>query len=240
MCQRRKPVIRAVADSPRRRWIAARGPVRQLNQAAGALGVQPQPVVPDVFPRAFRTVADAHAGALILLLFPAFFRIESARRNTSFLSSPLSSSLPRRSLMAYGPNLPKMYGAAAVGSGDRVGRRVNANRGRRPGFSFFGLRPGGLLPWPWRCPGSSSWRVGNRFSITTSGEIISATRASPSFATAAEPSDASEAYRISPTAAVLSGAATTLRQSCGGKAGPRFCCRKTDPRLRAGVPRSLP
>jgi putative ABC transport system substrate-binding protein len=98
-----------------------------LAAAAKALRVQPQPVAVqglNDFARAFRAAADARAGALILLPSPTFF---SGRARLAHLAvehnlpaiSPFAEFAQAGGLMAYGPNVTRMFGYAA-GIVDRI------------------------------------------------------------------------------------------------------------------------
>jgi putative ABC transport system substrate-binding protein len=95
--------------------------------AAGALGVNPYPVAvrgPEDLVRAFRAAADARAGALILLPSPTFFvgrvRIANlAAEHQLPAISPFVEYAQAGGLMAYGPNLTRMFGYAA-GLLDRI------------------------------------------------------------------------------------------------------------------------
>jgi putative tryptophan/tyrosine transport system substrate-binding protein len=100
---------------------------KSLEVAARALGVQPQPVAvhgPDDLARAFRAAADARAGALILLPSPTFFvsRVRMATLATEYrlpTISPHVEFAQAGGLMAYGPNVTRMFGYAA-GMVDRI------------------------------------------------------------------------------------------------------------------------
>jgi len=100
---------------------------KSLEVAARALGVQPQPVAvrgPDDLARAVRAAADARAGALILLPSPTFF-VGRVRLATLAAEHQLPAISPHvefaqaGGLMAYGPNLIRMFGYAA-GMVDRI------------------------------------------------------------------------------------------------------------------------
>ena len=94
---------------------------KSLEVAARALRVQPQPVAvrgPDDLARAFRAAADGRAGALILLPSPAFFRDRVRMANLAAehrlpAISPFVEFAQAGGLMAYGPNITRMYGYAA-------------------------------------------------------------------------------------------------------------------------------
>ena len=94
---------------------------KSLAVAAGALGVHPQPVAvrgPEDLARAFRAAADARAGALILLPSPIFFwgRVRVAHLAAEHqlpTISPFVEFAQAGGLMAYGPNVTRMFGYAA-------------------------------------------------------------------------------------------------------------------------------
>jgi putative ABC transport system substrate-binding protein len=94
---------------------------KSLEVASRALGVQPRLVaVPgtDDLVRAFRAAADTRAGALILLPSPAFFadrvRMANLAAEHGLPSiSPFLEFAQAGGLMAYGPNITKMWGHAA-------------------------------------------------------------------------------------------------------------------------------
>lgn len=100
---------------------------KSLAVAAGALGVHPHPVAVrglDDLVRAFRASADARAGALILLPSPTFFvgraRIANlAAEHQLPAISPFVEYAQAGGLMAYGPNVTRMFGYAA-GIVDRI------------------------------------------------------------------------------------------------------------------------
>jgi putative ABC transport system substrate-binding protein len=100
---------------------------KSLELAARALGVQPQPVAvrgADDFARAFRAAADARVGALIILPSPTFFvgRVRMANLAAEHrlpAISPHVEFTQAGGLMAYGPNVTKMFGDAA-GFVDRI------------------------------------------------------------------------------------------------------------------------
>lgn len=94
---------------------------RSLDVASRALGVQPHLVAvrgTDDLARAFRAAADTRAGALILLPSPAFFgdRVRMAKLAGEHglpSISPFFEFAQAGGLMAYGPNLVKMWGQTA-------------------------------------------------------------------------------------------------------------------------------
>jgi len=100
---------------------------KSLAVAAGALGVHLQPVAvrgPEDLARAFRAAADARAGALILLPSPTFFvgRVRLANLAAEHQLPAISSHAEfakAGGLMAYGPNLRRMF-AYAAGIVDRI------------------------------------------------------------------------------------------------------------------------
>jgi putative ABC transport system substrate-binding protein len=100
---------------------------RSFDVAARALGIQPHPVAvrgPDDLARAFRAAADARAGALVLLPSPTFFvgRVRMAALASEYrlpAISPFVEFVEAGGLMAYGPNLTRMFGYAA-GMIDRI------------------------------------------------------------------------------------------------------------------------
>jgi putative ABC transport system substrate-binding protein len=100
---------------------------RSFDVAARALGIQPHPVAvrgPDDLARAFRAAADARAGALVLLPSPTFFvgRVRIATLASEYqlpTISPFVEFAEAGGLMAYGPNLTRMFGYAA-GMVDRI------------------------------------------------------------------------------------------------------------------------
>jgi len=93
-----------------------------LEMAARTLNIQPHRVEvrgSDDLVRAYRTAAGAHAGALILLPSPVFFgdRVRMANLAAEHrlpAISPFVEYARAGGLMAYGPNLIKMYGHAAT------------------------------------------------------------------------------------------------------------------------------
>ncbi|RPI09258.1 MAG: ABC transporter substrate-binding protein, partial [Zetaproteobacteria bacterium] len=100
---------------------------KTLAVAARALGVQTQPVAvrgPDDLARAFRAAANAGARAAILLPSPTFFvgrvRIANlAAEHQLPAISPFVEYAQAGGLMAYGPNVTRMFGYAA-GIVDRI------------------------------------------------------------------------------------------------------------------------
>ena len=94
---------------------------KSLQIASRALGVQPHLVAvrgADDLVRAFRAAADTRAGALILLPSPAFFgdRVRMANLAAEHrlpAISPFVEFAEAGGLMAYGPNVTKMWGNAA-------------------------------------------------------------------------------------------------------------------------------
>jgi putative ABC transport system substrate-binding protein len=100
---------------------------KSLQLATRALGVQSQPVAvrgADDFARAFRAAADARAGALIVLPSPTFYvgRVRMANLAAEHqlpAISPHVEFAQAGGLMAYGPNVTKMFGYAA-GFVDRI------------------------------------------------------------------------------------------------------------------------
>jgi putative ABC transport system substrate-binding protein len=94
---------------------------KSLDVASRALGVQPHLVAvrgTDDLVRAFRAAADTRAGALILLPSPAFFgdRVRMANLAAEHrlpAISPFIEFAEAGGLMAYGPNVTKMWGNAA-------------------------------------------------------------------------------------------------------------------------------
>jgi putative ABC transport system substrate-binding protein len=100
---------------------------KSLAVAAGALGVHSQPVAVrglEDLARAFRAAADARAGAIILLPSPIFFwgRVRVAHLAAEHrlpTISPFVEFAQAGGLMAYGPNVTRMFGYAA-GIVDRI------------------------------------------------------------------------------------------------------------------------
>jgi len=100
---------------------------KSLEAAARALGVQAQPVAvrgPDDLARAVRAAADAGADALIVLPSPTFFvgRVRMATLAAEHqlpAISPFVEFAQAGGLMAYGPNVTRMFGYAA-GTVDRI------------------------------------------------------------------------------------------------------------------------
>jgi putative ABC transport system substrate-binding protein len=100
---------------------------KSLAVAAGALGVNPQRVAvrgSEGLARAFRAAADARAGAIILLPSPIFFwgRVRVAHLAAEHqlpTISPFVEFAQAGGLMAYGPNVTRMFGYAA-GMVDRI------------------------------------------------------------------------------------------------------------------------
>ncbi len=100
---------------------------KSLEVAAKALGVQPHSVAvrgAEDLARAFRAAADARAGALLLLPSPTFFvhrvRIANlAAEHQLPVISPFVEFVQAGGLMAYGPNMIKMFSYAAC-SVDRI------------------------------------------------------------------------------------------------------------------------
>jgi len=100
---------------------------KPLEVAASAMGVQPQPVAvrgPDDLARAFRAAADTRAGALIILPSPTFFvsRVRMANLAAEHQLPAISPHVEFAQvggLMAYGPNVTRMFGYAA-GIVDRI------------------------------------------------------------------------------------------------------------------------
>jgi putative ABC transport system substrate-binding protein len=100
---------------------------KSLEVAAQALGVHPHPVAvrgSEDLARAFRAAADARAGALILLPSPTFFvgRVRMATLAAEYqlpAISPFVEFAQAGGLMAYGPNVTRMFGYAA-GMVDRI------------------------------------------------------------------------------------------------------------------------
>lgn len=94
---------------------------KSFELAARALGVQPQPVAvrgADDFARAFRAAASARVGTLILLPSPTFFsgRVHLANLAAEYQLPAISPNVEfaqAGGLMAYGPNVTKMFGYAA-------------------------------------------------------------------------------------------------------------------------------
>jgi putative ABC transport system substrate-binding protein len=94
---------------------------KSLEAAAKVLGVQPQPVAvrgPDDLARAFRAASDAGAGAVILLPSPTFFvgRVRLATLAAEHrlpAISPFVEFAQAGGLMAYGPNVTRMFGYTA-------------------------------------------------------------------------------------------------------------------------------
>lgn len=94
---------------------------KSLEVASRALGVQTHLVAvrgPDDLVRSFRAAADTRAGALILLPSPAFFgdRVRMANLATEHrlpAISPFVEFAQAGGLVAYGPNVTKMWGSAA-------------------------------------------------------------------------------------------------------------------------------
>jgi putative ABC transport system substrate-binding protein len=94
---------------------------KSLEVAAKALGVQPQRVAvrgTDDLTRAIRAAADTRAGAVILLPSPTFFwgRVRMANLAAEHqlpAISPFVEFAQAGGLMAYGPNVTRMFGYAA-------------------------------------------------------------------------------------------------------------------------------
>jgi putative ABC transport system substrate-binding protein len=94
---------------------------KSLEVAARALGVQPHLVVvrgPDDLARAVRAAAAARPGALIVLPSPTFFvgRVQVANLAAEHQLPAISGSAEfaqAGGLMAYGPNVSRMFGYAA-------------------------------------------------------------------------------------------------------------------------------
>ncbi len=100
---------------------------KSLEVAARALGVEPHPVAvrgPDDFARAFRAAAESRAGALIVLPSPTFFvgRVRVANLAAEHqlpAIAPFVEFAQAGGLMAYGPNVTRMFGYAS-GMVDRI------------------------------------------------------------------------------------------------------------------------
>jgi putative ABC transport system substrate-binding protein len=100
---------------------------KSLEMAGRALGLQPHAVAvrgSDDFARVFREAAGARAQALILLPSPAFFahRVRMANLAAEHrlpVISPFIEFALAGGVMAYGPNITRMYGYAA-GIVDRI------------------------------------------------------------------------------------------------------------------------
>lgn len=100
---------------------------KSLELAARALGVQTYPVAvhgSEDLARAVRAAADARAGALILLPSPIFFVGRGRMANLAAehrlpAISPFVEYAQAGGLMAYGPNVTRMFGYAA-GMVDRI------------------------------------------------------------------------------------------------------------------------
>jgi putative ABC transport system substrate-binding protein len=100
---------------------------KSLEVAAKALGVQPHLMAvrgPDDLARAFRAAADVRAGALIFLPSPTFFvgrlRLATLAAEHRFPAiSAFVEFVQAGGLMAYGPNITRMFGYSA-GMVDRI------------------------------------------------------------------------------------------------------------------------
>jgi putative tryptophan/tyrosine transport system substrate-binding protein len=100
---------------------------KTLEVAARALGVHPQLVAVrglDDLARAFRAAADVRAGALVILPSPTFFwsRVRMAKLAAEHqlpAIAPFVEFAQAGGLMAYGPNVTRMFGYAA-GMVDRI------------------------------------------------------------------------------------------------------------------------